>query len=144
MNIKKTIIELKAFAGALMILVKKRPFVSVIVVYLFIVVITLMFEKRSTNNVETQTTEAINNEPKIPKGFSGWDGSNLALVNLVKENMNDDDSFEHLETKLWTYDSFYIVRMKYKGKNQFNATVKETVKAKISKEDGSVLEVLPN
>jgi len=35
----------------------------------------------------------------VERQFNAWDGSNIYLVKLVKENMNDPKSFEHIETR---------------------------------------------
>lgn len=64
--------------------------------------------------------------------FTGLDGYNLSLVNLVKENMNDDDSFEHVETKYKMMNEYAIVTMKFRGNNKFGAKVLNTITAKIN------------
>lgn len=59
------------------------------------------------------------------------DNSCISLVKLVKENMNDPDSFQHVET---TYEDkgigvgFYV-HMKYRGNNAFGGVVTEIVSA---------------
>ena len=55
----------------------------------------------------------------IPKQFSTWDGSCYEFVRLLKENMNDPDSFEHVETRYDVGDYKLIVYMKYRGRNGF-------------------------
>ena len=79
---------------------------------------------------------------EFPKHFSDWDGSNKFLVEKVKANMKDPDSFKHVETR-WEYGSGYKyirVQMQYRGKNSFNATMTETITVKMDIQ-GNILEV---
>jgi len=64
--------------------------------------------------------------------FTGLDGYNLSLVRLVKENLHDPDSFEHVETRFKLMDDCAIVVMKYRAKNGFNAIRLEEITAKIN------------
>jgi len=73
--------------------------------------------------------------------LGSWDGSNRQLVKIVKENMNDPKSFEHVETLYKLYKDYAIVVMKFRGKNAFNGTVLNSITAKVSLEDGSVISV---
>ncbi|MFB0925110.1 MAG: hypothetical protein QMB65_07490, partial [Vicingaceae bacterium] len=68
--------------------------------------------------------------------------SHKGLVDLVKRNMNDPDSFEHDETISTVKLNHAIVFMKYRGKNAFGGIVKATAKVKVSLEDCSIVEVL--
>ncbi len=94
-------------------------------------------------NFKTERNEWITSQ------FSAWDGSHTVLKSLIKDNMNDEKSFEHIET---TYidvaneekmnqvndilkQSGYAQRVdvgdlfvmtEFSGKNAFNATVKNT------------------
>jgi len=77
----------------------------------------------------------------IEEQFSAWDGSHRALTKYVKEQMNDPDSFEHVETKYWDMKDHLIVSMTFRGKNAFGGTVKNIVKAKVSL-DGKQLTIL--
>jgi multisubunit Na+/H+ antiporter MnhC subunit len=62
--------------------------------------------------------------------FSAWDGSHTALKELVKENMNDPDSFDHVETTYADKKTYLLVRMKYRGTNAFGGVVTNVVIAK--------------
>lgn len=64
----------------------------------------------------------------IEKQFSAWDGSHMGLVKLVKENMNDPKSFEHVETKFSDNGSGLTILMKFRGNNAFGGKVLNTVK----------------
>ncbi len=64
--------------------------------------------------------------------ISGYDGSCRTLVALVKQNLKDPASFEHIETTFWCQEKYSIVSMKYRARNEFGGFVVEVVKAKIS------------
>lgn len=71
--------------------------------------------------------EALKNNQKdqIKSQFSSWDGSHRNFVKLVKKNMNDPDSFDHVETRyaVLSNNSGIQVSMKFRGKNAFGGTV---------------------
>lgn len=94
-------------------------------------------------NFKTERNEWITNQ------FSVWDGSHTVLKGLIKDNLNDEKSFEHIETtyidvatedkrkqvndileqsgysqRVDVGDLFVIT--KFSAKNAFNATVKNT------------------
>lgn len=73
--------------------------------------------------------------------FTVMEGYNFSLVKLVKENLHDADSFEHVETKFKLMDGFAVVIMKYKAKNGFNAMRLNQITAKINY-DCQVVEIL--
>lgn len=87
--------------------------------------------------------------------FSIWDGSHKNLTSLIKKNLNDEKSYDHIET---TYSTVYseetrkelnnafkaannpirveigdlVVTTQFSAKNAFNATVKNTAFAVVS------------
>jgi len=77
----------------------------------------------------------------LSKGFSAWDGSHIKLTEVIKESMNNPDSYEHVETVYFDQGDHLIVNQTFRGKNAFGGTVKNTVKAKVSI-DGEVLEII--
>lgn len=77
---------------------------------------------------------------KIIRQFSSWDGSHRNFVRLIKDNMHDPSSFDHVETTYTDKGSYILVQMKYRGKNAFGAKVINTVNAKVDIE-GNVLSV---
>jgi hypothetical protein len=78
---------------------------------------------------------------KIKKQFSQWDGSHYNLVELVKKNMHNPDSFEHVSTKYWEYDDHLIVSMAYRGSNMFGAIIVNRIKVKTTI-NGFILKVI--
>jgi len=66
-----------------------------------------------------------------PRFLSAWDGSNTYLVKLVKENLNDPKSFEHVKTTFSDNGTDSItIKMVYRAKNGFGGLVLGTVIAK--------------
>jgi len=62
--------------------------------------------------------------------FSAWNGSHTYLVNLVKENLNDDTSFKHVNTTYVDKGTYLLVYMEYRAKNGFGALILQNVTAK--------------
>ena len=71
------------------------------------------------------------------------DGSLPALKSYVKERMGDPASFEHFRTEYFEKDGRLYVRMKYRGKNAFNATRTEEISVEADY-SGAVLRVVEN
>lgn len=62
--------------------------------------------------------------------FSAWDGSHRALVDLIKENLNDKKSFEHEKTTYIDKGDYLIIKMVYRAKNAFGGVILQNVTAK--------------
>lgn len=79
--------------------------------------------------------------------FSKWDGSYRPLEKLIKNNMNDDDSYKHDETTfrlmLDAKPPYAIVSTTFRGKNAYGAMVKNNMKVKIDIATGDILEIIP-
>ena len=78
---------------------------------------------------------------KVEKQFSTWDGSHPALTRLIKENMNDPDSYDHIETRFRDDGSSIFVITKFRGANAFGGKVINTVSARVDF-DGNVIEII--
>lgn len=76
----------------------------------------------------------------IDKQFSGYTGVHYELESLIKKNLNDPDSYEHVETNAYDKGDYLIVVTKYRAKNGFGALMLKTTTAKVSIE-GVILEV---
>ncbi|MDH5184881.1 MAG: hypothetical protein OEX12_13445 [Gammaproteobacteria bacterium] len=72
--------------------------------------------------------------------FSAWDGSHIALERHIKKNMNDPDSYEHVETGYWDRGDHLVVSTTFRGRNAYGGMVKNTLKAKVTL-DGKIIEV---
>lgn len=97
------------------------------------------FEKVSAINFikEKQKKE----QKKLENQFSAWDGSHQNLTKMIKQAMNDPDSYEHVETKYWDMNDHLVIMTKYRGKNAFGGKVLGMVKAKVSM-NGDILEII--
>jgi len=82
-------------------------------------------------------------QENINLGFSIWDGSHRQLVKLIKMEMNDPSSFDHVETKYIDNGNGTLnVLMKYRGKNAFGAIVLDSVKVRTNINSGEVVDVI--
>jgi len=99
--------------------------------------------KKEQENIEKkkQEEETTARKEMIGKQFSAWDGSHIKLTRLIKDAMNDPDSYEHDKTVYWDMEDHLIVSTTFRGMNAFGGTVKNTVKAKVSL-DGEDIEIL--
>jgi hypothetical protein len=84
---------------------------------------------------------AAERKNRIEPQFSAWDGSHRNLERLVKEAMNNPDSYQHVKTVYWDKGGYLIVQTTFRGTNAFGGVVPNTVKAKVSL-DGDVLQIL--
>lgn len=75
------------------------------------------------------------------KCLSSWDGSHRELVKLIKQNMNNPKSFEHVETRYGVTGDYSWIIMVYRGTNAFGAIVTNRIKAKVSLEDCYIISV---
>lgn len=106
-----------------------------IALYLMITVIS-WFEGLGGNEPDlTPRQESIQNQ------FSAWDGSHVNLERVVKSQMLDPDSFEHVQTNYADDGESIRVRMVYRGSNAFGATVTSIVVARASI-NGDILEII--
>ena len=87
-------------------------------------------EKAAADKVAAAAKAAEDYENWISSQFSAWDGSNIYLVKLVKENLNDPHSFEHVETVYWNKGTYILVKMTYRANNAFGALILQNVTAK--------------
>lgn len=77
---------------------------------------------------ETQTPR----QKEIAAQFSPVNGECYKLTERIKQEMNDPNSYENIETKYWDVDTALLVNQSYTGKNQFGGRVRGFVKAIIS------------
>tara|TARA_R110002050_G_scaffold228586_1_gene364218 strand:+ start:495 stop:1190 length:696 start_codon:yes stop_codon:yes gene_type:complete len=80
-------------------------------------------------------------EEIIESQFSAWDGSHRNLEKYIKKNMNDPDSYEHVQTVYWDQGDYLVVKTTFRGNNAFGGKVKNDIKAKITI-DGVILEIV--
>lgn len=80
-------------------------------------------------------------EARIKRQFSSWDGSHRKLTALIKQSMNDPDSYQHIETRYGDRGDYLLVKTTFRGKNMFNAMVVNSVMAKVDL-DGEIIEII--
>ncbi|QFK70380.1 hypothetical protein F7984_03545 [Pradoshia sp. D12] len=93
------------------------------------------------NKGEREKHLAAERKSLIEKQFSSWDGSHKNVTKYIKSQMNDEDSYEHVETVYWDMKDHLVVRTTFRGNNAFGAKVKNSVKAKVSLE-GEITEII--
>lgn len=91
-----------------------------------------------------KTAQRIRQE-RIDSQFSSWDGSHKNLTTLIKENMHNPDSFQHVKT--YRYDKseyekgdILHIRTVYRGTNAFNAIVTNSIEADVDY-DGNIVAI---
>lgn len=75
--------------------------------------------------------------------LSPWDGSSSQLVAMVKPQMRNPKSFEHIETRIGPKDKNgqHKVAMKYRAENGFGGMTIGYVSGKVSNADCSVTSI---
>lgn len=80
------------------------------------------------------------------KQFGAWDGSHYQLVALIKNNMNNPDSYQHDRTtyRLVVTDEerYAVITTSFRGQNAFGGVIKNTVVAKTDIDTGNIIEIL--
>lgn len=78
-------------------------------------------------------------QQKIDRLFSPYNGSHIELTKLIKSNLKDPDSFEHIKTSYEIKGDTIFVLTRYRAKNTFGGVVNESVNAITDKNTGEVL-----
>lgn len=79
------------------------------------------------------------------KNFSGWDGSYRPLEKLIKQSMNDDSSYKHVETMshlILGRDAHAVVKTRFKGTNAYGGIVTQTVSARVDIKTGDIVKII--
>lgn len=93
-----------------------------------------------------EAPKIITKESIMVNSLSAWDGSLPAFVDVIKENMNDPDSFEHIKTecrKTKEDSPEFVITMYYRGKNAFGAKIKTSSRC-IYNVDSKEITILDN
>jgi len=101
----------------------------------------LKFYKIKISKEKKKARVAAERKKKIESQFSAWDGSHRGLDRLIKNTLNDPDSYDHVETVYWDMGKYLVVKTTFRGKNAFGAVVLNWVKAK-SDMDGNIIEIM--
>ncbi len=132
---------------------------STILIFIFMVIGIIYInsqpdkeEKKDTfvENISDDEIDSIIAETNKPKSkadienlFSAWDGSLPSFKDYIKENLQNPDSFEHVETKFRDDGDGLTVIMKYRGENGFGAIRTQTAIVKTDYE-GNILNLISN
>jgi len=92
-------------------------------------------EAKEDVKVETvviQKTPQESRKEQIESQFSTWDGSHKKVVDEIKKQMKNPNSYEHIKTVYFDrekMDNMVKVVCEFRGTNAFNAVVKNTAEA---------------
>ncbi len=89
-------------------------------------------EQKEINDVKERRQHLIDRQ------FAGFSGANVYVQRAIKENMNDPDSYDHIETTYSDKGKYILVFTKFRGKNSFGGTIIQNVTAKVDIE-GNVI-----
>ena len=95
---------------------------------------------------DPKVQEELKYQKWVNTQFSVWNGSNDELVKLVKQNLNDPDSFEHEKTQFANNKEhrFLTIKMTYRAKNAFGALILQNVTAMIDYESNEITIISTN
>ena len=109
---------------------------------IIIAIISLTDSADAASEAKKKAEPAYARKVKVESAFNKWDGSNDQLVKLVKDNLNNPASFEHVSTSYIDSGSDTIeVVMKYRATNAFNAIVTDEARANVNI-DGTVISLI--
>jgi hypothetical protein len=97
-------------------------------------------QKESPITAKNQSPDEIRKK-RIERQFSGWNGCHYNLEKYVKDNMNDPDSYQHIETRYSDEGEYLLVATKFRGNNAFGGKVINYITAKVSLH-GKILEII--
>ena len=105
------------------------------------------WQRQEVERVENEKKEAeqqraiTERQNKIKSQFSLWDGSHRGLEEIIKKQMNDPDSYKHVETSYSDLGDYILVKTTFRGKNKFGGVVTNWIEAKFTI-DGTLIEIV--
>jgi hypothetical protein len=72
---------------------------------------------------DRSSPRTLTRQEKLEQQFDPWDGSHIKLKEIIKSNMNDPNSFEHVDTIYRDHGDYIYIRTDYRGKNVFGGVV---------------------
>ena len=122
---------------------KKLSKLKIFSIVIGILLVIGIFIPDDEKNTKLKTTDKSKSDDR-QKGFhclSSWDSSSRVLVDHVKKNMRDPDSFKHRETRIGpNINNTHFIHMMYSGKNVFGGVTVEGISGKLSS-DCKLIEV---
>lgn len=97
-----------------------------------------------TERTAREAREAAEQVERERKGFhclSSWDGSHHEVTRLVKDNLKDPSSFEHVETRITPVNDSgeHALMMQYRANNSFGGKVVGNARATIKNSNCSAV-----
>jgi hypothetical protein len=111
-------------------------FIALILIIIVIANIADYLHAPSKSNATTQVSTPQPPTNVISDGsvcFSPLDGAHRGLEKYIKNQMNDPDSYKHVETTHGEKDGNILVVTKFRGKNKFGGVVTSWMMAKTDK-----------
>jgi hypothetical protein len=90
---------------------------------------------------QTKTNQTVNSQLSEDDQETKGRYGEVSLEIYVKDNMNDPDSYEKISSDYSYYGSYFIVTLKFRGKNEFGGMVINYAKAKTDL-DGNIIEII--
>lgn len=105
-------------------------FALLLIIIVVIAAITGSFDEETPEEAAKRAAEEAKQKKFGLHCLSSWDGSHRNFKDLVKNRMNDPDSFEHVETKVTPVkaNGRHVVIMRFRGRNAFGGMVENTAK----------------
>ena len=122
---------------------KKLSKLKIFFIVIGVLLVIGIFIPDDEKNTKLKNADKSKSEDR-QKGFhclSSWDSSSRVLVDHVKKNMRDPDSFKHRETRIGpNINNTHFIHMMYSGKNGFGGVTVEGISGKLSS-DCKLIEV---
>lgn len=109
-------------------------------VLIILCVLTIPALFSSSPDPEPLTAEQAR-KAQIEAHFSKWNGAHEGLESLVKADLVNPDSYEHIKTEYWDKGDHLVVNMTYRADSVIGASVQHFIKASAGL-DGNVIQVL--
>ncbi|WP_066838157.1 hypothetical protein [Rufibacter ruber] len=90
---------------------------------------------------EQEEEKRAQRDEELGKQFHPYDGSHIVLERYIKANMNNPDSYEHVETTYRDFNKYLLVITRFRGTNAYGGVVTNTIRAKVAL-NGDIIEIL--
>jgi hypothetical protein len=98
-------------------------------------------KQNTTVIAEVKTPPPPTKDDLVKKQFSTWDGSHYQLEKMIKNSMNDPDSYEHIATAYKIENETVTVFTDFRGNNAFGGKIKNSVAAQFTL-DGQFIKMM--
>jgi hypothetical protein len=99
------------------------------------------YQLQRIQQTQQKQYEKDNRKSIIEKAFSSYNGSHINLTKMIKENMHDPRSYEHVQTQYTDFGDHIIVETRYRGNNRLGGKTLSRITAKTDL-NGNVLQIL--